>query len=161
MRRELVREADLGAQIADESDQQDFQRQADGTRRATGEFLPRPVRSIRDGPCHSGTSLAACLIVISGRSGARVRSSTFYSPPAKLPKANPWWTRRRGGPIPAATDVAYVERREAPARAAAACRRRGSGGYSAGRSRVRRISSVTELTPSFSSSRLRCCSTVR
>ena len=94
MRRDLVRKADLGAQIADDADEQDFQRQADGTRRALGEFFPHSVRSIHDGPCHSSTSLAACLIVITRRSAARVRLSPFYSLVAKLRRAVSICSRR-------------------------------------------------------------------
>ena len=44
MRRDFVRNAELDAQIADETDEQDSQHQADGTPPAPGDSFAWPVR---------------------------------------------------------------------------------------------------------------------
>ena len=101
MRGELVREADLGAQGADESDEQDFQRQTNRWRRAPGEFFPCCVQATHDGPCHGNISRVASLNrhhASEGGQGAAIvslRGRLVQSRPRPARQAGPVWRPAR------------------------------------------------------------------
>src|SRR5215470_5739829 len=70
MRREFVRVADLGTEMAENTNEQDLQRQTNRGRRAPRQLFPCPVQAIDDGSCHGSISRPGSSIGITRRSAA-------------------------------------------------------------------------------------------